>query len=239
MSKYTIKLIKKEMIANETMAFHFEKPANFKYLAGQYADFTLINPPETDAEGDKRTFSLASAPCEPDLMIATRLRNTAFKRTLKDLPEDDSELQLDGPYGSFTLPKTSDKPAVFITGGIGATFARSMILQATHDSMPQKMIFLYSSSSPQDSPFLDQFTALSEQNKHFTFVPTMTNLKDHSWSGEQGYITIDTVKKYVNDSNTPIYYLSGPGAMMVAMRKMLLEAGVNRFNIRSDQFIGY
>lgn len=33
------------------MAFHFEKPGGFVYKAGQFADYTLINPSETDAEG--------------------------------------------------------------------------------------------------------------------------------------------------------------------------------------------
>lgn len=120
MSRYKIRLIKKETIANGTVAFHFEKPVGFTYQAGQYADFTLINPPETDSEGTKRTFSLASAPFETDLMIATRMRDTAFKRTLKSLPLG-SELELEGPYGSFIFPKDLSTPAVFLTGGIGST----------------------------------------------------------------------------------------------------------------------
>lgn len=39
-----IKLLRKEGVAEETMAFHFEKPAGFEYRAGQFGDFTLINP---------------------------------------------------------------------------------------------------------------------------------------------------------------------------------------------------
>ncbi len=80
MSINTVKLTKREEVADGTMAFHFEKPEGFLYRAGQFADFTLIDPPETDAEGNIRGFSLASAPCERDLKIATRMRDTAFKR---------------------------------------------------------------------------------------------------------------------------------------------------------------
>ena len=67
------------------MAFHFDKPAGFVFKAGQFGDFTLINPRETDAEGNIRGFSLASAPYEPDLMFATRMRDTAFKRQPQQL----------------------------------------------------------------------------------------------------------------------------------------------------------
>src|SRR6185369_4376998 len=80
---YKTVLRRKEEIADGTMAFHFEKPGGFVFKAGQFGDFTLINPGETDAEGNIRGFSLASAPYEADLMFATRMRDTAFKRVLK------------------------------------------------------------------------------------------------------------------------------------------------------------
>ncbi len=44
------------------MLFQFEKPDGFTYKAGQFADYTLIDPPETDAEGNTRGFTLSSAP---------------------------------------------------------------------------------------------------------------------------------------------------------------------------------
>src|ERR671913_578069 len=80
---YKTKLKSRQEIAGGTMAFHFKKPEGFAYKAGQFADYTLINPSETDAEGNTRAFSLASAPYEDDLMVATRMRDTAFKRVLK------------------------------------------------------------------------------------------------------------------------------------------------------------
>ena len=76
---------RKEEIADGTMAFHFEKPGGFAFKAGQFGDITLINPIETDAEGNTQGFSLASAPYEADLMFATRMRDTAFKRVLKTM----------------------------------------------------------------------------------------------------------------------------------------------------------
>ena len=82
-SAHTAPLIKREEIAEGTMAFHFAKPADFQFRAGQSMDLTLLNPPETDAEGNTRAFSIASAPFDNDLMIATRMRATAFKRVLR------------------------------------------------------------------------------------------------------------------------------------------------------------
>jgi hypothetical protein len=47
---------------------------------------TLPDPPETDSEGNTRTFSIASSPFENQLMFTTRMRDTAFKRSLKKIP---------------------------------------------------------------------------------------------------------------------------------------------------------
>lgn len=233
---YTLTLTRKELVADNTMAFHFTKPEGFTYLAGQYGDFTLIHPPEIDEEGPKRTFSLASAPFEPELMITTRLRDTAFKRTLQKMQEG-GKIAFEGPFGSLALPKTTERPIVFLTGGIGATLVRSMLTQAAHDHAPHKLIFLYSNHTTKDAVFMDAFDELASQNQNFTFVPTMTD--DPNWSGEHGVITIDMLQKYVGDIMNPLYFLSGPGGMVGSMRRMLMAAGVDRTLIRSDLFVGY
>src|SRR6185437_3164726 len=98
-SPSTSSLIRHEEIAEGTMAFHFAKLEDFQFRAGQAVDVTLINPPETDGEGNTRAFSIASAPFDPDLTIATRMRDTAVKRVLrKALPG--LEVKIEGPSGS-------------------------------------------------------------------------------------------------------------------------------------------
>lgn len=116
---------------------------------------------------------------------------------------------------------------------------RGMVTQATHDELQQRMIFLHSNRAPKDSPFLAEFEALATKNKNFSYVPTMTHLEGQLWNGEQGYITIDMLKKYVENITIPIYYLSGPGSMVGAMQRMLMLAGVSNYNIRLDQYVGY
>ena len=57
------------MVAERTIAFRFEKPSGWAFQAGQFLDMTLLAPSETDAEGDMRSFSIASAPREETLMV--------------------------------------------------------------------------------------------------------------------------------------------------------------------------
>lgn len=238
MAILNINLIKKEEVAEGTMAFHFEKPQGFEFKAGQNGDFTLLNPPETDEEGNKRTFSFVHAPFEEDLVIATRMRDTAFKRVLKDLPFG-TDVKLDGPYGDFILHKTATTPAVFLTGGIGITTVRSIIAQATKDKLPHNIILLYSNKTPKDTAYLDDLQSFATENPNFTFVPVMTRTAPEEWSGESGHVTLEMLTKYVKDLATPIYYLSGPASMVKAMRQILADAHVNEDNIRTEEYSGY
>ena len=237
---YKTRLKRKEGIAAGTMAFHFEKPGGFAFKAGQFGDFTLINPVETDAEGNTRGFSLASAPYEGDLMFATRMRDTAFKRVLKTM-EVGTEVSMDAPYGSFTLHNNSSVPAVFLTGGIGITPVRSIVLQAAHDTLLHKIFLFNSNRTPEDSAFLNELMEAQHVNLNYIFVGTMTEMEKSGmkWNGETGHINKAMLEKHVGDLTLPIYYLAGPASMVAAMRKTLNEAGVDDDNIRIEEFSGY
>ncbi len=233
-------LVEKVEAAEGTMSFHFQKPAGFEYRAGQFADYTEISPPETDDEGNIRGFTLASAPYEPTLMATTRLRDTAFKRVLTNMALG-TELELDAPYGSFTLHNNTSRPAVFLTGGIGITPVRSIVLQSTHDHTNHTIFVFYSNKRPEDTAFMDDFHTAASANDNLTFVPTMTENErsTQKWDGETGVIDQDMIARYVDDLTTPIYYLSGPSGMVTAMRTLLNTAGVDDDDIRTEEFTGY
>ena len=237
---YKVKLKSKQEIAAETMAFYFEKPKGFVYKAGQYVDYTLINSAETDAESNTRGFSLASAPYENDLMSATRMRDTAFKRVLKTLALG-TELTLDAPGGSFTLHNNAAIPAVFVTGGIGVTPVRSIVLQAIHDKTTHRIFVFDSNKRPEDTVFLDELMKPHEKSPQYTFVGTMTEMEKSSrtWHGEKGLISKAMLSKYIGDLTLPIYYIAGPPGMVTGLRKTLSESGVNDDNIRTEEFSGY
>jgi ferredoxin-NADP reductase len=240
LANYKIKLKSRTEVAAGTMAFHFEKPQNFIFIPGQAGDFTLPNPPENDAEGNKRSFSLACAPYETDLIIATRMRDTAFKRSLKIVPLG-TELDLEAPWGELVLHEEASIPAVFLTGGIGITPVRSIVLQATHDKLPQKLILFDSNHRPEDAPFFDELTQAQRENPNFTLIATMTDMNKSSrpWKGETGSIDEAMLKKHLGDIAAPIYYVSGPPEMVDAMQKILSKAGVKAANIRAEEFSGY
>lgn len=240
MSIVKIKLKKKEEIASGTMSFHFTKPKGFTFKAGQFADYTLVDPKETDAEGNTRGFSLSCAPYEDYVSFATRMRDTAFKRCMKHM-ELGTEVNFDAPYGSFTLQNNTCIPAVFLSGGIGITPIRSIVLQAVHDKTDHKIFLFYANKTPKDAAFLNDLTAAEKRSSNFTFIPSMTDLPgtDTAWKGERGFFTNEMLQKYVGDLSRPIFYIDGPAGMVSSLRKTLNASGVNDDNIRTEEFTGY
>jgi len=222
------------------MAFQFEKLPGFDFTPGQSSDLTLVDPPETDFEGNIRTFSIASAPFEDQLMIATRMRDTAFKRSLKRVVLG-TPLKLASPTGSFTLHKNSTKPAVFLAGGIGITPFFSIVKQADHDRLRQELYLFYSNHRPEDAPFLETLEELEKNNPNFCFVPTMTKMSHSTrkWQGEIGLIDGPLLSKYLTTLRGPIYYIAGPPAMVMDLRKMLVASGIDEDDIRMEEFAGY
>jgi ferredoxin-NADP reductase len=240
MNTLRTKLLRSEEVAERTMAFHFQKPAGFAFRAGQSIDLTLVDPPEIDAAGSTRTFTIASAPWEEELMVATRLRDTAFKRVVRGL-KPGADVLIEGPMGSFTLHSNSSKPAVFLAGGIGITPFLSISRHAARERLPHRLYLFYSNHRPEDSPFLDSLVSLEKANPNFRLIATMTDMQHSArpWNGETGGLNATLLRNYLEDLHGPIYYLAGPPEMVEVMRDMLIGAGADEDDLRAEEFAGY
>ena len=240
MPKYETTLTASETVAEGTMAFHFARPADFKFQAGQSMNVSLIDPPETDHKGNSRSFSLVSAPYETELVIATRIRDTAFKRVLKSMPAG-GRVGLRGPAGTFTLESADARPAVFLAGGIGVTPFMSMLRDAAHSRLGRDLWLFYSNRRPEDAAFLEELAALPKRHSRCHFVGTMVEMAKSSrpWNGETGFLDRAMLERHLKNLAASVYYAAGPPGLVEAMRKMLADAGVEDEAIRTDEFFGY
>jgi len=238
MSDYQVKLNGHLAVAEGTMAFRFSKPDGFVFDAGQAISLELIDPPAEDGE-NSRAFSLVSAPFEQELVVATRMRDSAFKRALRALPVGAS-IGIDGPFGELTLDGAG-RPTVFIAGGIGITPFVSMLRQAAHERSPRRLFLAYSNRRPEDAAFLDELQQFERQNQRFRLMATMTDMSKSAreWRGETGYVDADKLQRLVGDIAAPLYYLVGPPAMVAAMQQTLVAAGIAADQVRSEEFYGY
>lgn len=237
---YMTPLIDRELVAERTMTFRFDRPAEWSYRAGQSLDMTLIDPPETDGEGNLRAFSISAAPRENVIAITTRLRDTAFKRVLQKLPLG-TKVKIEGPFGSFRLHNAA-RPAVLLAGGIGITPFRSILVETIRGgSLPYRVVLFHSNRRPQDAAFADDLRALAVADSNLTFVPTMTAAADAlaGWDGERGHMDLAMLERHLAGVANPIYYIAGPAAMVAMLREMLVGSAIDEDDIRTEEFTGY
>lgn len=216
------KIIDKTEIATNTLQVTFQASEQFSFKPGQYITVTLTN--------IKKYFSIVNSPDEKGIItIATRLRDSDFKKSLKELPIG-TGVELGSIFGSFVLPDDISKPLVFIAGGIGITPYMSMLRYVAERELPYDITLVYSNR--------DQVsTAYFEEVQKFKSILAMT--EDPNWQGERRKIDAGFIKKYFPVVNANSYFVVGPPAMVESVQKALLETGVDIENITVENFSGY
>src|SRR3954447_21059606 len=97
------------------------------FRPGQYFWVELPNRGYEDEKGLRRHISAVTSPTERGVLgLCTRLRDTAFKKTLAELEVGDAA-EVEPPKGDWALPEDTSPHYVFIAGGIGITVFRSML----------------------------------------------------------------------------------------------------------------
>ena len=240
MSEYEMTLMDRQRIARDTMAFWFDTiGANFEFRAGQHADFVFTHLCAESESDNSRTFSLASSPHDKGLvMIAMRMRKTAFKSALKAAAVG-TKFIVSRPRGSFTLHSDIARPAVFLAGGIGITPIRCILQWASQERMSHKLYLFYSNREADDAAFIEEFESMTAQNPNFTLIPTITGHKTLAWPYEKGHINREMLTRYLHGLNGPIYYIAGPSGMVTAMTGLLNASGVSDDDIKTEEFGDY
>ncbi len=220
----------------------------FNFKPGQYLEWTLPHK-NTDNRGNRRYFTIASSPTEPDFHLGVRIQqndSSSFKKALLSMKKGDS-ISVSQLSGDFTLPAKSQKSGqkiVLIAGGIGITPFRSMIqheLGTSTDSTQKRDIILFYACAKIDGfAWKDFFESASQKINLKTYMIVSTQpINPQNWQGKIGYITVDMIKETIPDFQERIFYLSGPNAMVNSYKNMLLKLGIQHKNIRTDYFPGF
>jgi ferredoxin-NADP reductase len=225
-------------IARGTLQMTFVKPEGFEFQAGQNINLMVPDLFYPDPKGPRRTFTIASAPEEPVLIFATRLSESGYKKTLKEL-KPGTRCEYLGPNGTFVYD-AEIPAAAYIAGGIGITPFRSMLLHGDHIGLGALTVLFYGNASVETSAWHDLFAGLASREKRFAYVPTMNSLpQDDPWQGERRWLSADLALDYLPDFSRTVFFLCGPPAMINALAEQLRGRGIEEKQIRSESLWGY
>jgi ferredoxin-NADP reductase len=209
-----------------------------EFKPGQYFYVTLPDVGHQDDKGLRRHITVVTSPNETDVLgLATRIRDSAFKRSLAELPVG-TEVEVEQPEGDFALPDETSRPLVFIAGGIGITVFRSMLRYIREEQLPYRVTLIYSNRDRESTAFLDELQQLEQQLTDFRLVLTMT--QDDGWDGESRKVDAGFLRDHLGaDLDEHTFLVAGPPAMAEAIEATLTEAGVSEQNVKAEQYSGY
>jgi ferredoxin-NADP reductase len=230
---------KKQDVAKGTLLVTFDLMGEeLDFRPGQYFFVTLPDVGHQDERGLRRHITVVTSPNEKGVLgFATRMRDSAFKRTLRELPVG-SEVDVEPPKGKFSLPDDTSRPLVFVAGGIGITVFRSMLRYIQEERLPYRVTLIYSNRDRESTAFLEELRELEQALPHFRLILTMT--QDPGWEGEARKVDSEFVKDYLDDDlNRYTFLVAGPPAMAEGVAESLRAAGVPEDRVRADKFSGY
>ena len=229
----------KREVAKGTLLVVFDlQGAEVDFQAGQYFWVELLDPPYTDDKGSRRHISVVTSPTERGVLgLCTRLRDTAFKKSLAEL-EVGAEVEVEEPKGSFLLPDDTARPYVFVAGGIGITVFRSMLRYIADTGAPYDIRLVYSNRDRESTAFLDELAELQEQSPGLKVLLTMTD--DPDWEGLRAKVDEHFFLEHLpGEIGAYTYLVAGPPPMVEGVTDSLKSAGVAEELILADKFAGY
>jgi ferredoxin-NADP reductase len=229
----------KQEVAKQTLLVTFDLLGEeVDFQPGQYFWVELPDIGHQDERGLRRHITVVTSPNERGVLgLCTRLRDTAFKRTLAEL-DIGAEVDVEHPKGDFVLPTDTDRPYVFIAGGIGITIFRCMLRYIVEEGLPHRVTLFYSNRDRESTAFLDELAELERDNEHIRVVFVMTD--DPGWEGEKRHIDAEVLREHLEGKlDEYVYLAAGPPGMVEAMENALGEAGVPESQVLLQKFAGY
>lgn len=221
--KLKLPIIKRNELSEKTIEIRFGLNKKFNFKPGQYISI-IISEKTNDNKGSKRDFSISSSPNNKNyISTCFRIPDTCsdFKKFITSCKLK-TEVEIQGPQGIFTLPKSTKKEIVLIAGGVGITPFMSMLRYISEENLPYKITLIFTDKSESRAPYLKEIKKL--KNINLIFRNKRINSK----------FLEETIK-----NKKSLFYICGSPNMVSNTRDLVLNLGVDESNINIEEFSGY
>lgn len=198
-----------------------ERP--YKYAPGQFLHVAIDE--EYDGIGqwpESRCFSMQSDPAEDVIRITYAVKGNFTQEMEKSLKVG-REVWLKLPFGELFTQLHNKTNTVFIAGGTGVTPFLSLF---TNDSFREYLNpKIYLGYKNEDYYiYQNEFAAIKNDNAQITIF----------FENKDGIIDIAKIQEL--NGNDSSYFISGPPAMIKIFKEKLIELGVPKENVLTDDW---
>ena len=198
-----------------------ERP--YKYAPGQFLHIAIDE--EYDGIGqwpESRCFSMQSDPAEDVIRITYAVKGNFTQEMEKTLVVG-REVWLKLPFGElFTQPHNKTN-TVFIAGGTGVTPFLSLFTHESFRDYADPKIYL-GYKNEDYYIYQKEFAAIKNDNAQITIF----------YENKDG--VIDIAKIHGQNGNDSSYFISGPPVMIKIFKEKLIELGVPKENVLTDDW---
>jgi propane monooxygenase reductase component len=216
------------------LALQLARGEQLVFRAGQYATIRV------PTGGEYRSFSMANTP-----RFANRLEflvkvhpGGRFSSPLADgRIAIGQELEVKGPFGTFTLSEESESDLLCVAGGSGLAPLWSLLNDLRERGIRRRATLYYAARTRQDLIYLDRLRELEERLSGFRFVPVLSRPScEDEWDGESGRINEVIARTWKVGHPKTEAYLCGPSGMIDAILPVLAQKGIAERRIFYDRF---
>lgn len=217
-----------------TRLIRLDAPASdFTYTAGQAVMAGLHGSPL------RKPYSIASAPAETArhgfIEILVQVDDSGGPDPRLELATPGTPLDIEGPFGTFTLPAIGPAARILMVGGgTGIAPLRSMLVQALETGMAPTAHVIYSARTPDEFAYGDELEGLAREGR-ITLTLTVTR-QGAAWEGRRGRIDRDLLARAMVGSDTwclvcgPPPFVADVLAALDALNVPADRVGVERYD---------
>ncbi len=211
-----------QVIPGATLLHLTPSGVSMPFSPGQFAFVTFFH---KGVAKESHPFSIVNAPDINTLTFAAKSLGD-YTETLK-LLEPGTKVLVEGPYGRFSYTYLNSSRFVWIAGGIGVTPFLSMLLslKPLHNL---SIDFYYCVKDEKEALYLADIQAR---------VSASPNIRFKLWTSQSmGRFSASQMQSDIPDLGQCTFMLCGPPPMMNGVKKQLVELGVQKRKIISEEF---
>lgn len=202
------------------------------YQSGQYLQLCL-----TDA--DKRPFSIASIPEQPqlELHIGSAVADQYASQAIAHIQQ---QFQLKQPVraeiglGKAHFRTDSQRPVILLAGGTGFSYVYSIARTIANLKLDRPVFVYWGVRHLAALYYAEQMQQWAQQHKKYRFIPVVQHA-EADWQGRTGLVHEAVLADFVSLDAYDIY-IAGPFAMAGLVRDAFIKQGAHRDQMFADAF---
>jgi ring-1,2-phenylacetyl-CoA epoxidase subunit PaaE len=229
-----------EPLTDDSVAITFGVPPEladaYHYVHGQHLTIR-------GDDGERRSFSICTSPRSNRLTIGVKkLPGGAFSEGVVGTLHVGDELDVMTPYGRFTtqLDPTSSKTYAAIAAGSGITPILSIVTTLLEEEPHAQVLLVYANRTHRSVMFLDDLHDLKDRfPERFQIVHVLSRERQdvELFSGRlDGDRLTRILKSVLPAEDVDEWFLCGPQQMVVDLRQVILDHGVDAHAIHTELF---